>query len=209
MDVNLVKINPGFVQEALDEVPSWLKDKPNWNKFLEIYAERWEFIDQTLVQLAWGRLLAVATGQALDNIGAEFGLTRGDMNDVQFRSFIGLKVYQGTSTGTRPNIEKILELLTGFTPRIYKGNLYYVQVIVSDICLDPTSSGQQIEDLFPVMTNLELLFTTKSPLLMTSSKDPDKLAKGSVGLCTSKTSYASGLCAVNYTSRYGSNYTNE
>lgn len=209
MDVNLVKINPDFVQEALDGVPSWLKDKPNWNKFLEIYAERWEFIDQTLVQLAWGRLLAIATGQALDNIGAEFGLTRGDMNDIQFRSFIGLKVYQGTSTGTRPNIEKILELLTGFTPRIYKGGLYYVQAIVSDICLDPTSSGQQIEDLFPVMTNLELLFTDLSPTLATDYREPNTFEKDTVGASSSTDAFSSGATSVNYTSRYGSYYTNE
>ncbi len=210
MDVNLLKINPNFTQEALDEIPYWLKDKDNWNKFIKIYADRWAALDEVTVKVAYGRLLAVAVGKQLDDIGAKFGVTRGDMTDTQFRSFIGLRMYQATANGSRPNISQIIELLTGFTPRISKSQNYLVQVIVSPICLDKSSLGEQLEALFPVMTNLEVQTCEKTPFGFTSSKSPDTFGKEMKGFSASNHRYTGGaMTSVNYTSRNGSNYTTE
>ena len=204
---DLLKINPNFVQEGLDEVPSWLQSKENWMKFLSVYIERFKKLDDDLVLMAYGRLLVFAEGKVLDNIGQEFEVDREDMTDVQYRSAITLKIFSNTSGGTRPEIEDILQLLTGSYPLIRKGYKNNVQIILHSACLNLSTLGQQLEDLFPITANLEVCIGDRSVFGLTSVTDPDKFAGGMLGLTTVGKPYqGGGLCSLNYTTKNGTEY---
>lgn len=158
-DVNHIHILPEFVQEGIDYLPGdFLKQKENLVKFLSIYLNRLQQIDQMLVDLAEGRLLMNAAYMNLDEIGKQLGVDRNGMNDDSYRAQITILLASASKHGTRPEIIQTLSQIFGdgnFTT--WKGENYRVDLHVLSTCFRLEDLLPEILDMLPLPTHLRMV----------------------------------------------------
>lgn len=144
-----------FVQDAFNEMEDFMKKKENLMKFLVIASRRFSHIQDTAIKLAYARLLNNAEGQFLTDLAEKLNIQRGDQNDKELRSLIKFKALTKSSEGTRSDIYKLLKVVSGDGyVKLFKGSNNYVEATFSAECLKMSVVGEDIENIFPVNTNL-------------------------------------------------------
>ena len=158
-DVNHIHILPDFVQGGIDYLPGdFLKQKENLTTFLTVYLDRLQQIDQMLVDLSEGRLLANAAYMNLDEIGEQLGIERNGMSDDSYRAQITILLASASKHGTRPEVIQTLRQLFGdknFTT--WKGDNYRVDIHVMSTCFKLEDLLHEIIDMLPLPTHLRLI----------------------------------------------------
>ena len=69
-DSNFIKPLDSFVSEVINYLPDYLR-KDNLVKFMTVFLDRLEALDNSFIQLAEYRLLVNAQGVVLDDIGTQ------------------------------------------------------------------------------------------------------------------------------------------
>ncbi len=184
---NRIGVDDDFVTDTLSEYPDYLQSKEHFIKLAGWYAEQWKALDDEVVKLGYLRLLDNATGVLLDNIGSFLGVDRYDQADDSFRGRIKLRSLRQTTDGTRDEIINLLTIIFGGeSPRVFKGDHGFVELTIPASCLSRSTLSEELEDLFPISTNLWLLERrTGKPFNLVDSKD-NVQPVGTGGLSDSK-----------------------
>lgn len=196
-DVNHIHPLDNFVSDGIDYLPGdFLREKENLVKFLSVYLERMKAVDEMMVNLAEGRLLQNAGGVNLDEIGAQVGIDRNGLSDMNYRAIITILLSSTAKHGTRPEVIGTLKQLFGaenFTT--YKGDNYRFDINIFNSCFEIETAIQEIKDMLPMPTYLRLV---KSEGLPFGFKN-DSYAVGFGSVSTSRTGQG-GLSNLVYTS---------
>ena len=158
-DSNFIKPLDSFVSEVINYLPDYLR-KDNLVKFMTIFLDRLEALDNSFIQLAEYRLLVNAQGVVLDDIGTQMGLYRNGQSDDDFRTIILIKQASAGKGGTRPQVEETLQNLFSTTNwSLYKGTNYRIDLYASSPCFDLVNISEDIVETFPIMTQLRIVET--------------------------------------------------
>ena len=98
-DSNFIKPLDSFVSEVINYLPDYLR-KDNLVKFMTVFLDRLEALDNSFIQLAEYRLLVNAQGVVLDDIGTQMGLYRNGQSDDDFRTIILIRQAAAGKGGT-------------------------------------------------------------------------------------------------------------
>lgn len=205
-DVNHIHTLPDFVQGGIDYLPGdFLKQKENLVTFLSVYLNRLQKIDEMLVNLAEGRLLANATYMNLDEIGRQLGIDRNGMDDASYRAQITILLASASKHGTRPEVIQTLRQLFGDGNfNTWKGENYRVDIHVLSTCFKLEDLLQEIVDMLPLPTHLRLIesygrafgFSGDSETFGFSSVNADKTGSRQGGI--SRLVYTSDMANTGY-----------
>lgn len=156
-NVDHIRIQDTFVQDGLDYLPESLK-KGNIQAVINIDLQRWKLLEGILYDLAINRLLANATGIYLDDIGARYQIYRNGLDDDNYRATLFLRTGEAQKHGTRSDIISVLSQLLGEgTVQTYKGDNYRFDVAVSSPCFNVATTGEDIANLMPLVTDLRVV----------------------------------------------------
>ena len=156
-DANRLKFNLSFSEDGLSELPYIQIQRENFRKLAELIVKRFDDAQNAAVSLAYARFLDIAEGEMLDKIASHYFIERNGKTDRTLRSAIKIFALRQNTEPTRPEIVKILNVLTdsGFV-KIYKGTNNYIEVVLSIDCVPMKDLASEIEGLFPINTNLKL-----------------------------------------------------
>ncbi|AGH32063.1 baseplate protein [Vibrio phage PWH3a-P1] len=156
-DSNRLKFNITFTQDGLSELPWVQTQRENFYKLARLIVNRLDNIQNQTVALAYSRILDLAEGDMLDIIASHYFIEREGKDDEDLKSAIKLYALRQNTEPTRTEIVNILNILTddGFV-KIYKGVNNYIEVVISVDCLSIQSLSDQLQDLFPINTNLKV-----------------------------------------------------
>lgn len=158
-DSNFIKPLDSFVSEVINYLPDYLR-KDNLVKFMTVFLDRLEDLDNSFIQLAEYRLLVNAQGVVLDDIGTQMGLYRNGQSDDDFRTILLIRQAAAGKGGTRPQVEEALQNLFSATSwELYKGDNYRIDVYASSPCFELENIVDNIIELFPIMTQLRIVET--------------------------------------------------
>ena len=158
-DSNFIKPLDSFVSEVINYLPDYLR-KDNLVKFMTVFLDRLEALDNSFIQLAEYRLLVNAQGVVLDDIGTQMGLYRNGQSDDDFRTILLIRQASAGKGGTRPQVEEALQNLFSATNwELYKGDNYRIDLYASSPCFELENIIDDILELFPIMTQLRIVET--------------------------------------------------
>lgn len=158
-DSNFIKPLDSFVSEVINYLPDYLR-KDNLVKFMTVFLDRLEALDNSFIQLAEYRLLVNAQGVVLDDIGTQMGLYRNGQSDDDFRTILLIRQAAVGKGGTRPQVEEALQNLFSTTNwSLYKGTNYRIDLYASSPCFDLVNISEDIVETFPIMTQLRIVET--------------------------------------------------
>lgn len=158
-DSNFIKPLDSFVSEVINYLPDYLR-KDNLVKFMIVFLDRLEALDNSFIQLAEYRLLVNAQGVVLDDIGTQMGLYRNGQSDDDFRTILLIRQAAAGKGGTRPQVEEALQNLFSVTNwELYKGDNYRIDLYASSPCFDLVNISEDIVETFPIMTQLRIVET--------------------------------------------------
>ena len=158
-DSNFIKPLDSFVSEVINYLPDYLR-KDNLVKFMTVFLDRLEALDNSFIQLAEYRLLVNAQGVVLDDIGTQMGLYRNGQSDDDFRTILLIRQAAAGKGGTRPQVEEALQNLFSATNwSLYKGTNYRIDLYASSPCFDLINISEDIVETFPIMTQLRIVET--------------------------------------------------
>lgn len=158
-DSNFIKPLDSFVSEVINYLPDYLR-KDNLVKFMTVFLDRLEALDNSFIQLAEYRLLVNAQGVVLDDIGTQMGLYRNGQSDDDFRTILLIRQASAGKGGTRPQVEEALQNLFSATNwSLYKGTNYRIDLYASSPCFDLVNISEDIVETFPIMTQLRIVET--------------------------------------------------
>ena len=158
-DSNFIKPLDSFVSEVINYLPDYLR-KDNLVKFMTVFLDRLEALDNSFIQLAEYRLLVNAQGVVLDDIGTQMGLYRNGQSDDDFRTILLIRQAAAGKGGTRPQVEEALQNLFSATNwELYKGDNYRIDLYASSPCFELENIVEDIVELFPIMTQLRIFQT--------------------------------------------------
>lgn len=83
----------------------------NFETLVEGLGDRWQTLENDLWNMIQGRYIANATGEALQSIGSDVGVTALYTDDNTYRVFVYAKIAENRSNGTRTDLYNILSLL--------------------------------------------------------------------------------------------------
>ncbi len=157
-DVNRVVYDLTFTQDAFNEIP-YDQRLPNLMKSLILQTDRWDKVQKEAIKLAYMRFIDNASGDLLEKIAGRFFIDREGKGDETLRSAIKLRALRQDSEGTRSDVYKILQVLAGDggLVAINKQNKKSLQVMMSVDCLNLSEIKVDIQNIFPINTNLEFL----------------------------------------------------
>ena len=152
---NRVVFDLTFVEDAFNEMEGFMQQKENLMRFLLVASRRFSHVQDSAIQLAYVRLVENAEGQFLTDLSTRLGIPRGDQTDLQLQAYIKFRALSQASEGTRTDIVNLLRIVSGGDYiKVFKGGNNYVEVTFAIECLNLQAIGQDLEDLFPVNTNL-------------------------------------------------------
>ena len=158
-DSNFIKPLDSFVSEVINYLPDYLR-KDNLVKFMTVFLDRLEALDNSFIQLAEYRLLVNAQGVVLDDIGTQMGLYRNGQSDDDFRTILLIRQAATGKGGTRPQVEEALQNIFNTTNwSLYKGTNYRIDLYASSPCFDLVNISEDIVETFPIMTQLRIVET--------------------------------------------------
>lgn len=102
---------------AVARLAQWAKDRPNINAFLNAINASSQALEVALQDLVAKRVLDVATGDQLDQLGDLVGQSRAGATDADYRQRIRARIKVNRSSGTTAEILAIFRVLyaVGFT----------------------------------------------------------------------------------------------
>ncbi len=154
---NHLHIDTAFQEKLFKEYPYILRSKENMAKLFNWEIKQWDKFQLTINNLAYKRLLSNAEGQLLDDIGTKLNIKRYDKTDDAYRATIMLRGLRQTSNGSRGDIVKLLKLFFGEEHFYFsKGGLGYAEVTIPPNCFDQAALSVEIDNIFPVNTNLHI-----------------------------------------------------
>lgn len=154
-NVNRIVQDLSFVEDAFNLLPPEQRNKENLVKMLLVFANRWGKVQRAAITLAYGKFVDNAKGELLDTIASRLFIRRGGQDDTSLRGAIKLRALTQDNEGTRDEIVKLLEIVTGSsTIEVIKGADRYVEVVAPFECLDIKELKIEISDIFPVDTRL-------------------------------------------------------
>lgn len=161
-----------FVSDGVAELPRFLQTKENYAKLIEWYCNRWNTLDGEVIKLAYLRLLNNASGEILDVLGKRVGIDRHNQSDTEYRALIKLRSFRQTVGDNRDDIVTLMKILFfGENPFITKRDDNFIEVVIPENCLSDADVSQQLEDMFPINTNLWVAQTDGTPFYLIDSKD--------------------------------------
>jgi len=150
-------------------------------------------MDKEFINLAYYRLLSNASGKVLDTLGERVGIYRHNQSDLEYKALIKLRGFRQTREDTRSDIVDLLKIIFfGKPPYITKHSNNFIEIIVPTNCLSDEDLATQLEDMFPVPTNLWVTQTDTTPFYLVDSKDGVQ-PEGTAGLSDSKETTAGGF----------------
>ena len=157
---NRVVYDLTFTEDAFNDLP-FDQRLDNLVKLLVVISDRFDRAQKEVISMAYSRLLDNAEGDMVDSIASRFFIDRLGKTDEEVKAAIKLFALRQDSEGTRSEIVKLLNVIAGEGGyvKIYKGTNNYLQVAVSTDCLDLTKVKVDLENLFPINTNLVFLKT--------------------------------------------------
>lgn len=157
---NRVVYDLTFTEDAFNDLP-FDQRLDNLVKLLVVISDRFDQAQKEVTSMAYSRLLDNAEGAMVDSIASRFFIDRLGKTDEEVKAAIKLFSLRQDSEGTRTEIVKLLNIIAGEGGyvKIYKGTNNYLQVAVSTDCLDLTKVKIDLENLFPINTNLVFLKT--------------------------------------------------
>lgn len=205
MNSNHIKIDDEMVSIALDFLPDYMRTHENFCKLIELQAERYQQLDVELVKLAYYRLLDEAQGVVLDGIGSEVNVPRRGQTDDEYRAFIKLRFLRRSTEPTRIGLVKLLTIMSGGAqPLIYKGRKRKVHAILPRRCMDSRNVGLELEDTFPINTNLSVSSSSGIPLVASKrGESNDRYGKASSRNKIAKQGRVTSLMYSTYYSNFG------
>jgi hypothetical protein len=170
--VNHILPDANFVEGGVSELPRFLQSKPNYATLVRWYCKRWDTMDKEVLKLGYLRLLDNASGLILDTIGEKFGLYRNSQSDLEYKALIKLRSFRQTKGDNRSDIVELLKILFfGENPLITKGYNNFIEVVIPANCLSDEDVAKQLEDMFPINTNLWVTQTDSTAFYLIDSKD--------------------------------------
>lgn len=156
-DVNRLTYDLTFSEDAYNELPYEQRLKLNLMTLLMTIVNRYDNIQKEVVSLGYERLLDNASGDMLDGVASRFFIEREEKDDNSLRGAIKIFALRQDSEGTRSEIYKLLQVIAGEGGyvKIYKGVNNRVEVCISVDCLDLSKIKVDIQNLFPVNTNVK------------------------------------------------------
>ena len=184
--INHILPDANFIEGGVEELPRFLQGKPNYSTLVRWYCKRWDTIDKEVLKRGYLRLLDNAEGAILDDLGEKFGIFRARQNDTEYRALIKLRSFRQKKGDTRPDIVELLKILFfGENPIILKGHNNFIEVIIPQSCLSDADASTQLENMFPVNTNLWVSQADSTAFCLVDSKDGIQ-PEGTGGLSDSK-----------------------
>ena len=172
-----------FVEDGVKELPQFLQTKENYAKLIRWYCTRWDTLDKEIIKVAYLRLLENAGGKILDVLGERIGIFRHNQTDVEYKALIKLRSFRQTVGDSRADIVTLMKILffgenPFITKRLYTGisgeinnSNSFIEVIIPINCLSDTDVSQQLEDMFPINTNLWVTQSDSTPFYFVDIKD--------------------------------------
>lgn len=148
------------INASLSLLPWQFNNKENIVKLMTVVAVMKQKIDDVVIDLAKYRLIDTAYGIQLDNVGYELGVYRQGSSDDEFRTVLKIRAFRRTSQGTRPDIVSLLARIVGTSQEdidVYVGNNKTVDVSFIDSCGSLIGTTEELNKMFPVITNHRIL----------------------------------------------------
>lgn len=165
--VDHIQFRPNIVGESFDLLLDQFKSSDNIVKLNTIIATMKQYIDNAVVNLGKLRVIDSATGVALDEIGAQVGVSRDGATDEEYRIVIRIRSFRSRTTGTRPEIIDLISRFTG-TPITSMGTHvgYDKSFDISFFtgCLNIEDSLSEMVKIFPILSSYRLVERRGSPL---------------------------------------------
>lgn len=176
-NVDHIQFRPDVVGESFELLLEQFKSSENIVKLNTIIATMKQYLDNAVVNLGKLRVIDSATGVALDEIGAQVGVSRDGATDEEYRVVIRIRSFRSRTTGTRPEVIDLISRFTG-TPITSMGT--HVGVDKSfDIsfftgCLNIEESLSEMVKIFPILSSYRLVERRGSPLGFVSVFDESR-----------------------------------
>ncbi len=181
-NANHLQMDMKFQENLFNEYPYMLRSKENLSKLLHWEIKQWDKFQLAINNLAYKRLLINAEGQLLDDIGDKLNIRRYDKTDDAYRSTILLRSLRQTSNGSRGDIVRLLKLFFGTSVFYFtKGDRGFVQLTVPPHCFDQAALSKEIDDIFPVNTNLHINERLDKPFFGFTDSEEIGIPSGSGG----------------------------
>lgn len=100
------------VSEAIDNLISQFKDKPNFQAFVTSLVNQVQELEVALNDLITERTLETAVGEQLDGIGEILGEDRQGRNDDDYRTALRARILLNVGSGTPEEIVELVSYLT-------------------------------------------------------------------------------------------------
>jgi hypothetical protein len=104
--------------QALARLIGQYQGRPRLQAFIEAFSDRAQEIEDMFWDLLTKRLLDVATGVHLDNLGDIVGQNRQGLGDADYRQFIRARIKTNRANGKIEELIQIALLIFGSTERI-------------------------------------------------------------------------------------------
>lgn len=139
-------------EKAVNRITDDLK-KENFEKFVTVYTEEIQELEDALIILANQKDIETVTGVWLDFLGKLIGEPRGGRNDEDYRASLKLKIAANTSDGTPDLIMSLARQYTNSTTvRLREGTTAWATLYVNGQTNIDSTFHKLIEDIKPVAT---------------------------------------------------------
>lgn len=154
--VNKIQLREN-VEELTLETLIPLFRKPNMEKFVKIFTDELQLLEDTILDMLILRRLDNASGKQLDEIGAKLNVFRNNATDDQFKNIIKIRAFRRTSQGTQEDLLNMLQLFTGDqNVEILRVPPYGLTVTYNADCINVGNGVEELVKFFPLVTRLIL-----------------------------------------------------
>lgn len=160
---NLVEILD-HTDRAIANLLFQFKESDNIKSLVSVFTDELQLVEAEAIKILTLRILEIATGQQLDNIGEILKTPRRNANDEEYRIVLKIRNIRQTSEGTTEDILDILRLFTGDSEvNLYRGLKYFVDITYFGDCNTRARDVATIQSFFPVVTSLRIVLTSGIP----------------------------------------------
>lgn len=165
--VDHIQFRPDVVGESFELLLEQFKSSENIVKLNTIIATMKQYIDDAVVNLGKLRVIDSATGVALDEIGAQVGVSRDGATDEEYRVVIRIRSFRSRTTGTRPEVIDLISRFTGTPITSIGTHVGYdksFDVSFFSGCINIDESLTEMVKIFPILSSYRLVERRSSPL---------------------------------------------
>lgn len=160
---NLVEI-VDHTDRAIANLLFQFKEADNIKGLVKVFTDELQIVEAEAIKLLTLRILEIATGKQLDNIGEVLKTPRRNQTDEEYRATLKIRNVRQTASGTTEDILDILRLFTGDADvNLYRGLKYFVDITYFGDCNTNAKDVATIQSFFPVVTALRIVLTSGKP----------------------------------------------